>query len=1099
MKHAAIRLVCAALAAAGCQSRIDAPSPDVASVAPTLVCDEQLTTEVLVGGSGFTPLATRTLGGTGGMQQPEVLQLPAITLVPRSALDGSAPTAPKVNVADDPDAPTLSHVRWHSEEEMAFDVYPTLELKDGLFDVQVENPGGESATLASALAAVPRPHINMVSPSPVCDAQRAIDVTLTGLTFVQLDQKLPTVTLTDGSGNATTLPTKGLTGCTMIPFAQVCTGVSFTLAQNQLMTGSYQVQVTNPAPAACSSTDPAPLTVEPPPTIVKVLPATVCAGGGVIDVQGVGFAPGAQVTVGTVQAMPVMVDSSTELHATLSGPFVAGTTYDLTVDNGDGCTTTLPGAVTAVPGPIAFFTDPPVVYNGISTQVTIYVTALAPPVTTVSLVPQMGGMPIVLSAMIDPQHPKRILAVVPKSTPAGVYNLTVDDSTGCPALLAGAVTVVDKATVTLSRITPSFGGQTQATPVEIDANAGGLVPTPRAYLNPSAAGPSTAATALSSVAFDSPNRLTAIVPAGLDPAGNPYDLIVVNPDSTVGVLTAAYTSTANAPPVIYSISPGAVPSTGPPPVTISGANFNLKPNVTVTLMCAGFAPTTPTITASSASSITIDVNGKTNGSPNVCVVRVTNLPDMSFADFSALAVSNASGNLSLSQPGTMLPAPRRAPSLLAASATSAARYLYTIGGDGGTPATALDSVVSTVALSTGTGASWATQRYSLARPRTLAGSAALGRYLYIVGGNDGTGPVATVERALVLDPQQAPTVTDIDVTPGGGVGLDGGIWYYRVAALLPMSDPDNPGGETLPSDEAVLQLPSKPEKVQVKLTWSAVTGASGYRIYRTATAGMIAGQELPLSDVGGGTISFVDTGGATGAGPPPLDQGSTGAWHTLASLSVRRESPGVTIAADPSSANTFYLYATFGRSMAGSALGSYEFLPITVGNGGQQTVGSWTAGAQSTPTPRWQHSTWEADSSVASFVPAGVSYVYLGGGTTNGVAVAQILEVGKVAAGGDLGTFSNIGGSVKSYGQGAALAANYLYTLGDQGPSTAIRAGQIVNGGAPAVSNFNANGNGLLRPRDLPGCTLAGALIYVVGGFEGGANPAGSDVEWMVW
>lgn len=40
-----------------------------------------------------------------------------------------------------------------------------------------------------------------------------------------------------------------------------------------------------------------------------------------------------------------------------------------------------------------------------------------------------------------------------------------------------------------------------------------------------------------------------------------------------------------------------------------------------------------------------------------------------------------------------------------------------------------------------------TQRYKLSTKRTLAGAAALGRYLYVVGSNDGTAPVKTAARA----------------------------------------------------------------------------------------------------------------------------------------------------------------------------------------------------------------------------------------------------------------------------------------------------------------------------------------------------------------
>ena len=62
---------------------------------------------------------------------------------------------------------------------------------------------------------------------------------------------------------------------------------------------------------------------------------------------------------------------------------------------------------------------------------------------------------------------------------------------------------------------------------------------------------------------------------------------------------------------------------------------------------------------------------------------------------------------------------------------------------------------------------------------------------------DWSRPVKTAERAMVLDPLQAPSINDIDIVPGDGKGLAGGLWFYRVAAVMAPNDADNPGGETL--------------------------------------------------------------------------------------------------------------------------------------------------------------------------------------------------------------------------------------------------------------------------------------------------------------
>lgn len=52
---------------------------------------------------------------------------------------------------------------------------------------------------------------------------------------------------------------------------------------------------------------------------------------------------------------------------------------------------------------------------------------------------------------------------------------------------------------------------------------------------------------------------------------------------------------------------------------------------------------------------------------------------------------------------------------------------------------------------------------------------------------------------------------------------------------------------------------------QVTLTWSAVTGATAYRIY-----GRTAGAQLFMTEVAAGTLTFIDTGAITPAGALPV-------------------------------------------------------------------------------------------------------------------------------------------------------------------------------------------------------------------------------------
>src|SRR5207244_13457009 len=87
-------------------------------------------------------------------------------------------------------------------------------------------------------------------------------------------------------------------------------------------------------------------------------------------------------------------------------------------------------------------------------------------------------------------------------------------------------------------------------------------------------------------------------------------------------------------------------------------------------------------------SVTIDASGLAAG--DVCILRVTN-PDGSYGEYSAIGVTNSALNLSSPVKGTDMGVGRRAPAAASGNATTAARFVYAIGGDNGTAAGALDS------------------------------------------------------------------------------------------------------------------------------------------------------------------------------------------------------------------------------------------------------------------------------------------------------------------------------------------------------------------------------------------------------------------------
>lgn len=99
-----------------------------------------------------------------------------------------------------------------------------------------------------------------------------------------------------------------------------------------------------------------------------------------------------------------------------------------------------------------------------------------------------------------------------------------------------------------------------------------------------------------------------------------------------------------------------------------------------------------------------------------------------------------------------------------------------------------------------------------------------------------------------------PVLTSV-TTSGTGGTLAAGTYYYVVTALFA-------AGESTRSNE--LSVVTTGTTSSNTVTWTAVSGATGYRVYR----GTSAGGENTYFAVGAVT-SFVDTGGAGTAGTPP--------------------------------------------------------------------------------------------------------------------------------------------------------------------------------------------------------------------------------------
>jgi len=753
------------------------------------------------------------------------------------------------------------------------------------------------------------------------------------------------------------------------------------------------------------------------------------------------------------------------------------------------------GQTVASNAPFSFVTvrsvlliDPPVAYNGIQTPATIYTSGLVQPIQKVTLVgPSAQQVSLSLGAG---SQPNQISAVIPSGLATGLWDVNVTDNTGGTATLVQGLQIFASGSLSLSSISPGVVFAGNNTPVVIKA-AGGLLLSPRAYLVPTGGGAVTA-TPLRSLFFVDATTLNATVPSGMSTGS--YDLVVVNPDGSAGVLTGVLSVAANPAPLVSLVSPEAiVTGTGSASLTVTGSNF--RSGLTAVFSCrsagtpvtTGFGESTSSVTGTS---FTLTVSTASASAGWLCVLRVTNT-DGTFLNYEGVGTVSQSLSPVPFAFGPSMTTARRAPAL-AAGRSAGNLYLYAIGGDNGTKAGALTSVESAAVDQYGNLGAWSAQRNSLPAARAFSGAAAVGSYVYLVGGHDGTGPVTSVLRAQILDPAAAPSFNALAIQQAGGPGLGAGFWFYRLAALFGPSDTSNPSGESLPGETLMVQLPAL-SGLRVSLAWPVVSGATGYRIYRTPMANQNpAGAQLLAEILNGSTTTFTDDGSLATTTTSPLPVGSLGKWATVAALNIAREGHAVAVAADPSTAGKFYIYAIFGRSSATVATSTYEFLAVNLPAAVSAT---WTLGANSTASPRADLRAW-----VVTGKDAGVgtdNWVFMGGGVTGTGTSSTTVEANKVLVGGDLGPLTTTRAFLSSragYGSGVFQGIIALFGGANAAASSNTLGAQLCTATTPCSGNvttppnlgvWNALSLSLNEARVYMGSTQERSFIFVAGGFNG--------------
>ncbi len=615
-----------------------------------------------------------------------------------------------------------------------------------------------------------------------------------------------------------------------------------------LTAGTYEFRVVNPNGKASELS--ATLEVFDPPTIDSIGPTTVCSPDQVVTITGSGFREGTVVTLNGEPVDATIVDDTT-ITFQLPPDATPGESYEVVVISPEGCTATAEVLITV--GDTQFTVQsivPDKGWTGVDNPVTIYGSGFIDGMTVelVGAAPDGSDWPLTFVA-VDASG-TFIHAVVPAgAAPGGPYPVRVTSPDGCMVDFMPGFSIDANPSLTLSQVIPPFGWTEERTPVTIVGD--GFISTPKAYLvvpdpNDSSVNPNRQ---LVSTAFITGQTLNSKVPEGLPPGG-PYDLVVINPDGGGGLLEDAFTVTALPTPVILDVSPGAGNTQDDTPVTITGCNFR-EP------LSLGLRATDDTMTAATGIGVP-DCNGAQTcaGGTGLCtlaatfpstgmdvgayVVRLTNEDEGAWGEWSAFVITNPSAKLEVWQAGSSLTTGRRGHAGVAGRIDNANRFVYVIGGHGGSLATPFDTVEVVPLDIFGNMADWFEQRYQLNTPRSDLSAVQLGGYIYVFGGrSDASTALGSIERAKILLDENAPVVDDPPALAGGVLGA--GTWYYLVSAVRPNSDPDNPDGETLPSDEVVVTLGIEGG---VLLEWGEVAGAVAYRIYRTESVNGVSSTEV---------------------------------------------------------------------------------------------------------------------------------------------------------------------------------------------------------------------------------------------------------------
>ena len=452
--------------------------------------------------------------------------------------------------------------------------------------VTVTNLAGTSAPLEFTYVAPPlgSPVLTAITPD-AGPAAGGTPVTLTGTGFTAAS----TITIGDATGIVGTLSSDG-------------TQLTFTTPGGTA--GDVPVTVTNGTGTSAPLTftyQAAPVVA---PTLTSLTPAEGPAGGGTpVTIAGTGFTGDSTVTVGTTTGIVPVSVSTDGTSLVFTTPAGAVGQADVSVTNPAGTSGTLPFTYQAAPAgaPVLATLSPTSGPAGGGTRVTITGTGFtagstvsvdgSAPITPVSL--GTGGTSLTFDT---PPHA------------AGLVQVTVTNGTGTSAPLPFTYLAPASTAPLLLSLAPASGPVGGGTVVTI-TGSGFVVGATTVSIDGGAA------LTPSFVSLDG-TQLTFTTPA--DTAG-PVPVTVTTAGGTSAPLTFTYVAAPAGAPVLASLTPSSGPVGGGQTVTITGTGFAAGSTVSVD----GGAAITPATISADGTSLTFTTPAHVAGLVSVTVTNAT--------------------------------------------------------------------------------------------------------------------------------------------------------------------------------------------------------------------------------------------------------------------------------------------------------------------------------------------------------------------------------------------------------------------------------------------------------------------------------------------